>query len=390
MNPLYLQSGSASAILHVDLNKPLLLQPLLSCCLQAQTSTPVGSANMPSWSPLMPSAAAAAAAAALSQLSLSPMLQPSVPGSGTTASTPGHILSPGSSSAGCGVDLMSPDAPGALPGPAFRPWFSGNLPTQTDSSNLSLAASSSFAPASGSFIAAAAAEQRRTQQQLQQSNGPLIVLEDIWGPQSCEGLASAASNAASCHQPSGGYGLFDSMPLLSQLNEAAAATASVGANTGASAAAGHASSQQQYVSQAEACEFLSGGMSGFLTGEGMLSGFLSQNGLAAGPTRDAAAGITSDGYLPMPAIGSDVGSTNTQARRPQDKTAQAELHVSTTGESLGQLVMNIPHIAKITGAEIQMTVGPSGTQFKLQGSAAEVEAARNLMQLLSPTHTAVV
>jgi len=290
---------------------------------------------------------------------------------------------------------MSPDAPGALPGPAFRPWFSGALPTQTDSSNLSLTAGSSFAPGSGAFIAAAAAEQRSAEQQLQQSNGPLFVLEDMWGPQSCDGLASAASNTASCHELSGDYGFFDSMPLLSQLNEsasAAAAAAALGANRGgASAAAGHAGNQLHCISQADACEFLSGGMSGFLTGEGSLSGFLSQNGLAAAPTCDAAAGTASEGYLAMPLNGGNMGSSSTQPQCLQESdTVQAELHASTAAESLGQLVMNIPHIAKITGAKIQMTVGPVNTQFKLQGSAPEVEAARNLMQLLSPTHTAVV
>lgn len=223
-----------------------------------------------------------------------------------------------------------------------------------------------------------------------------MLLDDIWGPQSCEGVASAAATTTATgghiNTTSGSYAaVFDSAPLLGMFDESAAAVAGATFLTGAghTSTASVAAGADTSASQGDSTGFHSGRLGRMLSGcDGQCSGFLSPNRSSQqAPTVPRPSSVLPSACLPAASDACGGGPPSPQQQvttATHNDSNKVTLSLTLTDYSLGQLALSIPSIAKMTGAEVQMTVSASGMELKLQGSPAEIDAARNLMHLLSP------
>jgi hypothetical protein len=238
--------------------------------------------------------------------------------------------------------------------------LSSGLPSRTNSANLSF--TSQVPPAfcaggnSTSFLAAAAAaaEQQQLEQQQMRS---LVVFDDAWLSQSCDG-----NTANTGHLASGSYGLFDNSALLMQLNEAATAA-------GASAAANASYSNQVLSAPGAGAGAMGPGaadVTGFLSDH--LSSVLTQS--TGCMSLEAGAGASASGPL-----GSNIGGAQAGA---------ASVFVPLTDAMHSAVARHVVSISSISGAKVG-TVFDSVTgawQLTLQGTPAAVEAGSNLVQHL--------
>ena len=58
------------------------------------------------------------------------------------------------------------------------------------------------------------------------------------------------------------------------------------------------------------------------------------------------------------------------------------MHLQLSDANLTQLAAHIPHVVKLSGAELQLTAGPQGVGLELQGSPREVDSACKLLCLM--------
>lgn len=357
----------------------------------------MGPSNLAALDPMLPSAA-------LNQMNLSGSLLPSPAAAAAAAAA---VPSPGSINA-CGMDrsLSAASAPSGAFGcatPAVEPWLSGGLPSRTNSTNLSFTSQEGFTFGAGggnsSFLAAAAAaaaeqqQHQQIQQQVQQQMLPLMLLDDAWVNQSCDGLASGPNNLANITQSnarqfnntgpaSGSYGLVDNNSLLLQLKETAAAAA------GASAAANTINSRS----------ILSAPCTGACAGAGVRS----SSSMVAGDVtflsgRLSSVVTRSEGYMPMPMQGAGAsvsqfaasfpahGGANSGGSNGQQPAARTTVHVPLSEARFSAVVPHLINIMKVSGANVNTSGDVEERSYELSiiGAPAEVEAATNLVYLLS-------
>jgi hypothetical protein len=225
--------------------------------------------------------------------------------------------------------------------------------------------------------------QRQLQQdleaeQLQQQLLPLMMFESI-ASQGCntsasQDCASAAPTAPQGHASSGTYALFDSASLMAPLNEAAmAAGASAGVNTthSNSILSGRHITSSGTLKPCEVTGFLSGAL-GHVSLDGA-EGYLPMTTLAAGGMGNTCQGI-----------GAGFGVCAVSSGQAQVAGEAVTVDVPLSDCSAGQLALHFSHISRLSGAKLQLTsTAEGGTLLQLCGSEAEVEVARNIVQLLS-------
>jgi hypothetical protein len=292
-----------------------------------------------------------------------------------------------------------------------EPWFSGGLASCSDGGSFTSPVPPPFAAGSASSFLQAAGLDDPQQQQQQQQFSPLMILDDAWGSQSFNALPPAAVTAAAAgqHTSSGTYALFDSMSLLSQLKEAAtAAGASAAANavhsnnilSGANAAAATAHSNSilsgaNAVGGIHSSSILSCGANA--AGASVHSNSFLNGPLAVvgGGNRDPVTGFLSGrlgGVMQQQecfsgTLGGGQDGFPTGRSGDQQQKGAVTVHMPLGDALAGQLVAHIPHISKMSGAEVAMVDNPNpphGLSLRLQGSRAAVKAASNLVHLLSP------